>query len=423
VRAATVAAAPGTTATGAPLRTAFIFFPNGSIPSTWWPTGAGKEFTLNSSLKPLESVRQHLQILGGLENLNGEGGQDGAGDHARGVGTFLTGVRLKKSATDVHAGISIDQIIAQYVGSQTRLSSLELSCDAVRKSGACDSGYACAYQFNLAWRDAKTPLTPEVNPRLLFERLFGPGNPGERAANLKKRMAEQKSVLDFVLEDARAMQRRLDAHDNEKLDQYLTGVREIERRIEKAERLGPPPEPSMPQPSGVPTSYAEHIQLMSDLMILAFQTDQTRVATFMLAHDGSNRAFPEIGVPEGHHDISHHQNKAELMDKVSLIDHFYAEQYAKLLEKMHAVKDVDGNTLLQNSMIVYGGGNADPNRHNHDNLPFILAGGGGGTLHGGRFQKYSATPSMNLMLSLADRMGVPHLERFGDSTGRLTDLG
>ena len=421
VRAAE-AARLAATASGAPLRTAFFFFPNGSIPSRWWPEKTGSDFAFSPSLQPLEALRQHVQVIGGLENLNGEGGPDGAGDHARGVGTFLTGVRLKKSATDVQAGVSIDQIIARQTGHLTRLSSLEISCDGVRKSGACDSGYACAYQFNLSWAGPSTPMTPEANPRQLFERLFGPGNPGERAANLARRQAEQRSVLDFVLEDARAMQKRLDARDNEKLDQYLTGLREIEQRIAKAERLGPPPDPGSPQPSGVPQSYGEHIQLIGDLMILAFQSDLTRVATFMLAHDGSNRSFADIGIPEGHHDISHHQDKPDLVDKVATIDRWYAEQFAAFLKKMDTVKDADGKSLLYNSMIVYGGGNGDPNRHNHDNLPFVLAGHGGGTLQPGRFVKHSATPSMNMMLSLADRMGVTGLERFGDSTGRLADI-
>ncbi len=422
LKAAEGAARIATTASGAPLRTAFFFFPNGSIPSRWWPGKEGTDFELSPSLKPLEEMRKHVQIIGGLENLNGEGGPDGAGDHARGVGTFLTGVRLKKSATDVKAGVSIDQVNARQTGHLTRLYSLELSCDAVRKSGACDSGYACAYQFNLSWSGPSSPMTPEVNPRLLFERLFGPGNVGERALNLKRRQEEQKSVLDFVMDDARAMQSRLDARDNEKLDQYLTGLRNIEQRIEKAERLGPPPDPGNASPAGVPDTYGEHIQIMSDLLVMAFQSDLTRVASFMLAHDGSNRSFADIGVPEGHHDISHHQNKPELVDKVSLIDRWYAQQFALFLKKLDAVKDTDGKSLLHNSMIVFGGGNGDPNRHNHDNLPFVLAGHGGGTLTPGRYVKHTHVPAMNMMLSLADRMGAAGVERFGDSTGRLTNI-
>ncbi|MGI8604211.1 MAG: DUF1552 domain-containing protein [Verrucomicrobiales bacterium] len=420
--AAEDAARLATTAAGAPLRTAFFFFPNGSIPSYWWPESPGNDFALSPTLKPLEEIRQHLQVLGGLENLNGEGGPDGAGDHARGVGTFLTGVRLKKSATDIQAGVSIDQLIARSVGHLTRIPSLELSCDAVRKSGACDSGYACAYQFNLSWSSPTTPMTPEVNPRLLFERLFGVGPAGQRTENLKRRQAEQRSVLDFVLEDARAMQQRLDARDHEKLDQYLTGIRDIERRIERAERLGPAKDPGTETPAGVPNSYADHIQLMGDLLIAAFQTDSTRVASFMLAHDGSTRSFPDLGISEGHHDISHHQNKPEVMEKVAQIDLWYAKQFALFLKKLDGIQDADGKSLLHNSMIVYGGGNADPNRHNHNNLPFCLAGNGGGTLTPGRYIKHSPTPTSNLFLSIADRMGVTGLERFGDSTARLSDV-
>ena len=415
-------AAAATTATGSPLRTAFFFIPNGAIPGFWWPKSPGKDYELSPTLKPLEEVRSHIQVLGGLENLNGEGQQDGAGDHARGVATFLTGVRIKKTATDIRAGRSIDQIIASQVGHLTRHASLELSCDAVRKSGACDSGYACAYQFNLSWAGPASPMTPEVNPRLLFERLFGAGKPGERAAGLARRTAEQRSVLDFILDDARSMQKRLDARDNEKLDQYLTGVRDIEQRIARAEKLGPPKDPGTDAPPGIPSSYGDHIQLLADLLILAFQTDQTRVASFMLAHDGSNRSFAEIGVNEGHHDISHHQDKPDLVEKVGQIDLWYAGQLAQILKKMDAVKDPDGKSLLYNSMVVYGAGNGDPNKHNHDNLSFLLAGHGGGTLNPGRYVKHSPTPSMNLFLSLADRMGVKGMERFGDSTGRLTNV-
>lgn len=410
------------TATGAPLRTAFFFIPNGSIPGFWWPEKTGADFALSRSLSPLADVRQYVQIMGGLENLNGTAQQDGAGDHARGVGTFLTGVRIRKTATDIQAGQSIDQVIAGKVGHLTRLSSLELSCDAVRKSGACDSGYACAYQYNLSWAGPASPMTPEVNPRLVFERLFGAGRPGERAAALARRLTEQKSVLDFILDDARAMQRRLDARDNEKLEQYFTSLRGIEERIAKAERFGVPKDPGIEAPAGVPGSYGEHIQLLADLLILAFQTDQTRVASFMFAHDGSNRSFPEIGISDGHHEISHHQDRPERMDQVAQIDQWYAGQFAQIMKKMDAVKDADGKSLLHNSMLVYGAGNADPNRHNHDNLPFLLAGHGGGTLTPGRFVKHSPTPSMNLFLSLADRMGVRELERFGDSTGRLADV-
>ncbi len=411
-----------TTATGAPLRTAFLYFPNGAIQPTWWPTGEGADFGLSRTLQPLSALREHIQVLGGLEHLNATAGSDGGGDHARANGTFLTGVRMRKSATDVRAGISIDQVMARGVGHLTRLPSLELTCDAGRNSGACDSGYSCAYQYNVSWSSPTTPMTPEANPRQVFERLFGAGAVGERTENLKRRRAEQRSILDFVVQDARDMQRRLNPRDQEKLDQYLTGVRELEARIQRAEKFGDPKDPAQATPLGIPQTYAEHIQIMFDTLLLAFQTDSTRVATLLLAHDGSNRSFAEIGIPEGHHDLSHHFDNAEKIRKISDIDVWYVKQLAKFLEKLRDAKDADGSSLLHNSMIVYGSGNSDGNRHSHTNLPVVLAGGGGGTLSPGRFIKHGSKPATNLFLSLADRMGVSGLARFGDSTGRLARI-
>lgn len=411
-----------TAASGAPLRTAFLYFPNGAIQSTWWPKSDGADFELSRTLQPLESVRSHIQVLGGLDHINATAGPDGAGDHARANGTFLTGVRMRKSATNVHAGISIDQIIAREVGHLTRLSSLELTCDAGRNTGACDSGYSCAYQYNVSWSSPTTPMTPEANPRQVFERLFGAGSMEDRANELKRRREEQRSILDFVMEDARDMQRRLNPTDKDKLDQYLTGVRELEARIQRSEKLGDPKNPIQETPSGIPPTYAEHIQLMFDTLVLAFQTDSTRVATMLLAHDGSNRSFAEIGIPEGHHDLSHHRNNAEWIQKLSDIDLWYAKQFGRFIERLRDTKDVDGKSLLDNSMIVYGSGNADGNAHSHTNLPIILAGGGGGTLTPGRFVKHGAKPASNLFFSMAERMGVRGLERFGDSTGRLANL-
>jgi hypothetical protein len=411
-----------TTATGAPLRSAFIFFPNGAIPAAWWPEGKGTEIKFSRTLQPLEQTKQYVQILGGLNHKTAEPGPDGAGDHARGNGTFLTGVRLNKSATNVRAGISIDQVMAREIGHLTRFPSLELTCDAERKTVACDSGYSCAYQYNISWKSSSTPMTPEANPRLVFERLFGVGAPGERQANLQRRQQEERSVLDFVLEDARAMQRRLDVQDKRKLDQYLTSVREIEARITKAERFGAVKDPAVETPAGIPTDYAEHVQLIYDLMLLAFQTDSTRVATLMIAHDGSNRSFDHIGISEGHHDLTHHMNRKEWIDKVADIDLWYVRQFAKFLEKLQQTKDVDGNTLLHNCMIVYGSGNADANRHTHTNLPLVLAGAAGGTLTPGRYVTHGSKPMTNLFLGMAHRLGMKGLERFGDSTEPLADV-
>lgn len=416
-------AAMATTATGAPLRTAFIYFPNGAIPAAWWPTGEEKSFEFGPTLSPLANSKSLLQVVKGLDHQTAVGGKDGAGDHARANGTFLTGVRLKKSASNLQAGVSIDQVMASHIGHLTRFPSLELSCDYVRKSGACDSGYACSYQYNISWSSPNTPMTPEFNPRRAFERLFGAGDHGQRIENLKRRQAEERSILDFVLDDARSMTRRVGARDKDKLDQYLTAVREIETRVERAEKLGKVQDPDLATPAGVPTSYEEYVQLMYDMLILAFQTDSTRIATLLLAHDGSNRSFAEIGVPEGHHDLSHHQNRPAIMQKVAQIDVWYAKQFARFLEKLQAVKDVDGNSLLHNSQIVYGSGNADGNRHTHVNLPVVLAGAGGGTMTPGRYVKLASNkPMTNLFMRMAQRAGIDNLPRFGDSTGALSEV-
>jgi hypothetical protein len=265
-------------------------------------------------------------------------------------------------------------------------------------------------------------MTPEANPRLMFERLFGSGDHGERAMNAQRRMATRKSVLDFVVEDARRMTRRLDLNDRAKMDQYLTGVREIESRIQKAEQFGPTADPAQATPAGIPATQKEYVEVMYDMMALAFQTDSTRVATMIMGHDGDNRSFSEIGIAEGHHDLSHHQNNAERVEKVAAIDRWYVNQFSRFLQKLESTIDVDGNSLLHNTRILYGSGNADGNRHTHENLPLILAGGGGGTLTGGRFVKHNGKPVCNLFLSLADQIGMTNLERFGDSTGRLSDV-
>ncbi|WED63638.1 DUF1552 domain-containing protein [Synoicihabitans lomoniglobus] len=420
--AATQALETATTPTGAPLRTAFVAFPNGAIPDRWWPTGGMSDFAFGETLSPLQGLRDRFQVLGGLDHLNANPGNDGGGDHARGNGVFLTGVRLKKSATDVQAGISIDQVIAREIGDLTRFPSLELTCDANRKSSGCDSGYSCAYQYNISWKSPTTPMTPENNPRLVFERLFGAGEQGHRQANAQQRMENRRSVLDFVMDDARSLQRRLAHDDREKLDQYLTGVRDVESRIQRAEKFGPNVDPARKTPEGIPESHADYVQVMYDMMLLAFKTDSTRVCTFVLGHDGDNRSFSEIGISEGHHDLSHHQNNAERVDKVATIDRWYVEQFANFLQRMDETEDVDGNSLLHNSRIVYGSGNADGNRHTHHDLPVLLAGGGGGMLKPGRFVKHSNQPMTNLYLSLADQVGVKNLERFGDSTGRLANI-
>lgn len=428
----TVAAAPAverdgppaaTTAAGAPLRVAYVYVPNGAIPESWWPDGEpGPTYTLSKTLEPLAGLKDHVQVLGGLECRAADPGPDGGGDHARAGGSFLTGMRTRKSQSNLQTGVSIDQVLASQVGHLTPLPSLELSCDAVHRTGGCDSGYACAYSYNLSWRTPQTPVAPEVHPRLVFERLFGPAADGGKLT-LEQRRAQQKSVLDFVLDDARSVDRLLAAEDRAKLDGYLTSLREVERRIEKAERRPrPKPGAEAAAPGGIPDDYREHVRLMFDMLVLAFQADQTRVATLMLAHEGSNRPMPFLGIAEGHHELSHHSNKADMVAKVQKIDRWYVEQFADFLRKLRAVRDADGRSLLHNSMVLYGSGISDGNKHWHTNLPLLLAGSGGGALTPGRYVRAPGTPVTNLYLGLADRMGCRNLPSHGDSTGRLSGI-
>ncbi len=411
-----------TTATGAPLRMAYLYIPNGVNLEHWRPNGTTKSYKLGKTFEPLEALRDHFQIFTGFEHKHASAGGDGPGDHARGNATFLTGARARKTAgSDIQLGVSIDQVAARAAGHLTRLPSLELSTDGVRKSGQCDSGYSCAYQFNLSWRSDTTPMTPESNPRAVFERLFGAGDARERADSLGQRYASKKSMLDFIQADAKALHRHLGRTDQQKLDEYLTGVREIEVQIEKVEALGLPPDPGVPAPEQH-TTYQEHLRLMFDMLVLAFQTDSTRISTFLLAHDGSNRSFQEIGVSDGHHNISHHQGNRDNLGKIAKIDRFYMEQFAYFMQKMNDTKDVDGNSLLHNSMIVYGGCISDGDRHNHDDLPIVVAGHGGGAFTPGRHVDLGENvPLTNLYLRMLDEFGVPE-KRFGDSTGTLRKI-
>jgi hypothetical protein len=328
-------------------------------------------------------------------------------------------MRARKTAgSDIRCGISVDQVAAQRIGKATRLPSLELTSDIIRNSGSCDSGYACAYQYNLAWSSPTTPVTPESDPRLVFERLFGAGDKEERKNNFAARLATKKSVLDFVLEESRDVQRDLAAADRRKFDEYFSVVREMEKRIETAEQFSDPPETDRDAPAGIPRDFGDYMTLMYDMLLLAFQTDSTRVATLLLAYDGSNRTFPDLGIPEGHHWLTHSQREEELAKKVARIDQFYVQHLANFLRKMEQTEDVDGNSLLRNSMIVYGGAIADGNRHTHENLPVILAGHGGGKIKTGRFYEANKQPMSNLFVSMLGLMGVP-VSSFGDSNGQL----
>jgi hypothetical protein len=404
LRAATPAAG------GSPLRMAFVYIPNGVNLDLWRPSGNGN---LSETLSPLAGLRDHFSVLRGLDHEKAFANGDGAGDHARANATFLTGCQARKTAgADIRVGVSVDQIAAQQIGHLTRVPSLELSTDPPRRSGQCDSGYSCAYQFNLSWRGESTPAPAERDPRLVFEKLFGSGN----ALQDQRRRARQQSILDFVKDDAKRLNRRLDGGDRAKMDEYLTAVRDVERRIGQAEKFRVEV-PEDQRPNGVPETHREHIRLMYEMMLLAFQTDTTRIASFLLAHDGSNRSFPEIGVNSAHHELSHHRSDPGNLAQIAQIDRFYVEQFAWFLEKLKNTRDGEGS-LLDHSMIVYGGAIADGNRHNHDDLPILLAGHGGHTLTQGRvITAKEGTPMTNLYLSMLDRMNV-NAERVGDSNGK-----
>jgi len=411
----------GAPASTAPRRLAFVYIPNGAHMADWTPKAVGADFELPPTLEPLRPHQPDLLVLSGLTHDKARPNGDGAGDHARASATFLTGCQARKTAgADIRVGVSVDQVAAQRLGHLTRLGSLELGCDRGQQSGNCDSGYSCAYSFNISWRTPATPMPPEVDPRLVFERLFAGPSREETAEARARRVRYEKSLLDYVQEDARRLQARLGRQDQRKLEEYLTAVRELERRLEQAEKFKAAL-PDYSKPTGIPETYEQHLALLFDLMVLAFQTDTTRVATFILAHDGSNRAYPFLGVREGHHDLSHHGNDAAKQKKIAQINRFHLTQFARFLARLKAVPEGQG-TLLDNCFLVYGGGIGDGNSHNHDNLPVLLAGRGGGTVQTGRHLKYPRnTPMTNLYLTLLDRVGVP-LDRFGDSTGRLDQI-
>jgi len=417
--AETVPAGVAPAAAGAPRRMAFVTLPNGVNLEHWWPKGEGKDFQLAATMEPLAGLKDQFQVISGLDHVNATAGADGAGDHARASASLLTGCRAKKtSGADIQLGPSVDQVAAQHVGHLTRFGSLELTCDDVRNSGNCDSGYSCAYVHNVSWRSVTTPVPPEQNPRLVFERLFGAGRPEDRRRNLELRQAQKRSILDFIREDARSLGATLNARDGRKLDEYLTSVREIEQRISGIEQLGDLPNPDYTPPEGFPDVFEDRMQLMYDMVALAFQTDSTRVATLIISHDGSNRPYPKMGIKRGHHELSHHQWKQENLEMIAKIDKHHITYFAKFLDKLANSQDADGNSILHNSMIVYASGNADGHAHSHTNLPVILAGAGGGTLQTGRFHKVQSMPMSNMFLDMLDHMGVEGTDRFGDSDGR-----
>jgi len=400
-----------------PLRMAFVYVPNGIDMRHWNPEYEGALGELPRTLKPLEPLKDDLLLLGNLTHNTGRALLDGAGDHGRCCGSYLTGIQVKKSTSDIKAGVSMDQLVARQIGGQTRFPSLEIGLEDARQSGDCDSGYSCAYTNNLAWRSETQPLPPVLDPRALFERLFGDGaamTPEAKARQAKYR----RSILDFVTSDTKKLQMDLGPTDRRKLDEYLSSIREVELQLQKAEKDNAQIDPHMDKPYGTPADFAEHFRLMSDMITIAFQADLTRVVTFLVTHEGTSRAYREIGISDGHHPLTHHMGNTEKLDKVAEINLYHMQQFGAWMQRVKAAKDGDGS-LMDHSMIVYGAGLSDGNRHLHEDLPTAILGKANGTIKPGRRVVFRReTPMCNLYLSMMDRMGV-HMDHFGDATGRL----
>lgn len=409
-------AAAAKNSSSAPVRMAFIFFPNGAIPENWKPEGEGNDWRLSRTLKPLAQHKQQLTVFRGLTQHHGRANGDGAGDHARCASSFLTGAQpVKTAGANIRVGVSVDQAAAALIGKQTTFPSLELAIERGRNSGNCDSGYSCAYSANISWKTESTPMAKEINPKLAFERLFGSQ---DAAGGRAERDAYRKSILDLVAEDAALLRRRLGKTDRRKLDEYFTSVRELEQRLDReATRLSEVPEYDIP--AGIPKELEAHIQLMYDVMALAFQTDSTRISTFMLASAGSNRSYPMVGVSGGHHSLSHHRNDPQKMEDLTKIDTFLVSQFSYFLDKLQSVTEGE-RTLLDNSLILYGSGLSDANRHTHHDLPIVLAGSGGGQFETDRLLPYEDnTPLNNLFVSMCQMAGAK-VKTLGDSTGALS---
>lgn len=404
----------------APLRLAFAYVPNGIEMKAWTPQGIGKDFEFTRILKPLESFREDLLVLTGLAHRTGTSKE--AGDHARAGGTYLTGVHPKRTTgADIEVGTSVDQVAAQSLGSKTRLASLELGCEATRMVGSCDAGYSCAYQNSLAWRTPSTPLPPEINPRLVFERLYGSLETSLDPQAQAALNEDRKSVLDYVNERTRHLLGVLGPTDRRKLDEYFSAIREIEKRIARVEDENRQLTPEIDKPTGIPTDFAEHVRLVHDLLASAFQADITRISTLLYSREGSNRAYPALGFTDGHHPITHHRYLPDLVEKVTKINCFHLEQFAYFIRKLKTIQEGDG-TLLDHCLIVYGSSLSDGNRHSHEDLPVIILGRGNGSLKPGRHVVYDEKPPMtNLFLTLLDKLGVP-AEKLGDSTGKVAHL-
>jgi hypothetical protein len=403
----------------APLRLAFAYVPNGITPDAWLPTGTGKDFQVSRVLKPLEPFRDQLLVLSGLAHKNGNALGDGPGDHARAGASYLTGFHPRKTAgADIQNGVSVDQLAARVIGDQTRLASLELGCEESRTVGNCDSGYSCAYTNSISWRSATTPNPPETNPRMAFERLYGADDGPQDEASRARRVRDRRSVLDLVRIRTQSLERELGPSDRRKLDEYLTGIRDIERQIQRAESDTREIKPPFEKPAGIPAEFADYVKLMLDLQAAAFQADITRLSTFMMGREGSLQAYPEIGVPDSHHPLTHHRNQPDLVERVTKINEFHVGLFAHLVQKLAATQEGDG-TLLDRVVVVYGSGLADGDKHTHEDLPVAIIGGRRVVGGGRHLVVQKETPMTNLFLTLLDHLGAP-AESLGDSTGRLS---
>ena len=414
--------AAATTAARPVRRAGFVYIPNGAVIDeaahgfdAWSPIGEGKSFELSTILKPLENVRDRLVVVSGLDHPMARSMGDGAGDHARGTATWLTGVHPKKTeGIDVRAGTTVDQIIAADFGRETRLPSLEVSLESPERVGNCEVGYSCQYLYTISWRTPTTPLPMENNPRVVFDRLFGEG--GTAAERLAERQRD-RSILDWVTGDIADLRRQLGASDQQRVAEYLDSVREVERRIQMSESQGDTLSLELPpQPMGIPDSFEDHIKLMYDLMTLAYQADITRVAAFQISYETSSRTYPQVGVANSHHSLSHHAQNEENIEKLVKINTYHVEMLAYFLEKLKATPDGDGN-LLDNSLLLYGGSMSDGNDHSHYPLPCLLAGGAAGRLEGGRHLRYEGGPAMTrALLNVLDLMDV-QADGFSEATG------
>lgn len=403
----------------APVRMAFVYVPNGMDMRNWNLDYEGKLDALSPILQPLEAHKQDILMMSNLTHNTGRALLDGAGDHGRCGGSYLTGVQVKKSVTDIHAAKSVDQYVADHIAGQTRFPSLEIGLEDSRQAGNCDSGYSCAYTNNLAWRSETQPLPPVLNPRMLFERLFG-NAAGLTPQQRTQRNISRRSILDYVMEESRSLRNAIGPSDQRKLDEYLTSIRQIEEQMLRAEAEDFV-DPDMDKPYGVPSDFAEHFRLMTDMITVAFQADLTRVVSFLVTREGTSRAYREIGIPDGHHPLTHHRNDVAMMDKVAEINTYHVQQFSNWLTKLKESQE-EGGSILDNSMIVYGAGLSDGNAHTHHDLPTLIAGRAGGTIQTGRRVVYrKETPMCNLHLSMMDRMGL-QMEHFGDSTGHLQGL-